>query len=435
MCLYIYEVSTDPVKCLWKALLWGKLPNSGDTLKLMVPSHNRKVVSGQNNYLGMVTSHKMMETEMGYRGTKSVGKTAVKAQRADGSWYITPQNRINRKVMYLRCALMGFERNYQLSILSSQCINLPYSNKRHFTLPASIPLDPWFISGFADAEGSFMILVQPTKTGRWKVKAIFAITLHVKDIALLNRLIDTLGVGKIWKTGPSKVIYRVESFKDLDIIIAHFDQFPLITAKILDYFIFKECFGLMKQGAHLTQDGLLKILGLKSSLNRGLPENLSEAFPDITPVPKPDFIFKGIPHPMWVAGFTSGDGSFFVRIRKRKLSTLVEVGFSIGQLLRELQVINAIAATLLPLPGMSSSPKYVYLQSDMVLFNVTNFSHIVNYIVPFFTEHPIQGQKALDFNDFKSIVELMQNKAHLTPEGIDRIIEIKGGMNQNRFRG
>ena len=48
-----------------------KSSNSGDTLKLMIPSYSRKAISGQNNYLGMVTSHKMMETEMGYRGSKS----------------------------------------------------------------------------------------------------------------------------------------------------------------------------------------------------------------------------------------------------------------------------------------------------------------------------------------------------------------------------
>ena len=37
----------------------------------MVPSHNRKVVSGQSNYLGRVISHKIDEKKMGYRGSKS----------------------------------------------------------------------------------------------------------------------------------------------------------------------------------------------------------------------------------------------------------------------------------------------------------------------------------------------------------------------------
>ena len=49
-----------------------KLPNSGDILKLKIPSHNRKVIGGLNNYSGMVTSSlKMSENEMDYRGSKS----------------------------------------------------------------------------------------------------------------------------------------------------------------------------------------------------------------------------------------------------------------------------------------------------------------------------------------------------------------------------
>ncbi len=88
-CVHLYSIvymANDPAKCIRETLQWGKLSNSGDILKLMVPSHNRKVVSGQNNYLGMVTSHKMMETEMDYRGSKSKFKLDfVKEQRADGS--------------------------------------------------------------------------------------------------------------------------------------------------------------------------------------------------------------------------------------------------------------------------------------------------------------------------------------------------------------
>ena len=55
----------------------------------MIPSHNGNVMCGQNNYLGTVTSHKMSENEMGYRGSKSVLLTStVKEQRVDGSWWI-----------------------------------------------------------------------------------------------------------------------------------------------------------------------------------------------------------------------------------------------------------------------------------------------------------------------------------------------------------
>jgi hypothetical protein len=54
----------------------------------------------------------MIEREMEYRGSKSVFNNTVKEQRVDGSCCKQP--------LQLRCTLMGFERNYQVKILSKQ---------------------------------------------------------------------------------------------------------------------------------------------------------------------------------------------------------------------------------------------------------------------------------------------------------------------------
>jgi hypothetical protein len=77
----------------------------------------------------------MKETEMGYRGSKSVTGLyklgTVKEQRVDGSWHglcvASP---------CLRYTLMDFERNYQIRILSNQ-INLinPILNRQDYFLP------------------------------------------------------------------------------------------------------------------------------------------------------------------------------------------------------------------------------------------------------------------------------------------------------------
>jgi hypothetical protein len=138
--------------CFGKTLNWLKLSNSGDTLKLLVPSYSRKAVSGWNNYPCMVTSQNMMETEMGYRGSKSKFVTQpdfVKEQRVDGSWSIA-----KNKKMLLRCTLMGFERNYLVKIPTNQ---LNINNRRYSTLSTQTKINPWFITGFSDAESSFII--------------------------------------------------------------------------------------------------------------------------------------------------------------------------------------------------------------------------------------------------------------------------------------
>ena len=68
----------------------------------------------------MVTSHKMSENEMDYRGSKSVNPT-VKEQRVDGSWFLA------KKARNLRCTLMGLERGYQVKIPSKQLNSQKFS--------------------------------------------------------------------------------------------------------------------------------------------------------------------------------------------------------------------------------------------------------------------------------------------------------------------
>jgi hypothetical protein len=146
-------------KCFGKTLNWLKLSNSGDTLKLMIPNYIRKTISGWTNYPGMVTSYKMSENEMGYRGSKSVFFNTVKEQRVDGSWLLIKAIP-NRS---LRCALMGFERNYQIKIPSKRLLN-----RTHSTLINKLMINLWFITGFSDAEASFIISIN--KNDKYKLK-------------------------------------------------------------------------------------------------------------------------------------------------------------------------------------------------------------------------------------------------------------------------
>jgi hypothetical protein len=43
----------------------------------------------------------------------------------------------------------------------------------------------------------------------------------------------------------------------------------------------------MKLGAHLTSEGLAKIVSIKASMNKGLSDKLKPYFTNITPVDRP----------------------------------------------------------------------------------------------------------------------------------------------------
>lgn len=67
------------------------------------------------------------------------------------------------------------------------------------------------------------------------------------------------------------------------------------------------------------------------------------------------------------------------------------------------------------------------------VFIVTKFSDNYEKILPFFSQYKILGVKLKDFNDWCIAAELMNNKAHLTPEGLEEILKIKDRMNKGRI--
>jgi hypothetical protein len=184
--------SGKPAQRNRKTLLWVKLSNSGNSLKLIVLNYIWKYISGWSNYSGIVTSYKMNENEIGYRGSKSILITnIVKEQRVDGNFCI------NQNPMQIWCTLMGFERNYQLKILSSPL----QINTKHFSTFNSKPkMNPWFLTEFADGDSSFTISITKSIKNNigWKVYANFQNRLNLDDLPLLLEIQKFFGgVGRI----------------------------------------------------------------------------------------------------------------------------------------------------------------------------------------------------------------------------------------------
>jgi hypothetical protein len=142
-------------------------------------------------------------------------------------------------------------------------------------------INPEFVTGFSDAEGCFYvgIIKEPRAITSYSIKISFEIGLHRKELLLLEKIKLFFGVGIISRDGEINVKYQVRSIEDLKIIVDHFDKYPLITKKHADFLLFKFVFELMCLKQHLTKEGLLRIVALKTSMNNGLSEQLKTAFP------------------------------------------------------------------------------------------------------------------------------------------------------------
>jgi hypothetical protein len=297
---------------------------------------------------------------------------------------------------------------------------------------SSASLHPWFITGFADAESCFSVSffrVNTIKIG-WRTQASFQITLHQKDLALLESIRLFFQVGKISDHGKDSIIYQVRSSKDLEVIIAHFDKFPLITQKQADYELFKMAVEVIKNKTHTSVEGLNKLLSLKASINNGLSPALKEAFPKVIPVQRPLVVDQEIKDPNWVSGFASGEGCFNINIKKLSSGKLVETA-GLRHLITQGSRDEIILKGLVDYLGCGKIN--AVSNQDVYNFTVSRISDITDKIIPFYSTYRIEGVKALDFSDFCKAAELIKNKAIRGPEGLAQIRQIKARMNKGRL--
>lgn len=134
----------------------------------------------------------------------------------------------------------------------------------------------------------------------------------------------------------------------------------------------------------------------------------------------------------WIVGFTDGEGCFSVTVPKNKESKFgktVHTTFTITQHMKDEEVLKAIQEFF---GGIGK----IHKKSDsrtVLEYQVKAQKDLWNVIIPFFTENKLLTKKRLDFEDFKKVVCMKENKEHLSLEGLIKIEKITEGMNTGRF--
>ena len=98
-----------------------------------------------------------------------------------------------------------------------------------------------YLVGLIEGDGWFSI----TKNGNY-CKYEFGIELHIRDVKLIYKIKELLGIGTVTFRNSDlrskTVIYRVRSKSHLiNIILPIFDKYPLLTNKQYDYLNFRAC--------------------------------------------------------------------------------------------------------------------------------------------------------------------------------------------------
>ena len=129
------------------------------------------------------------------------------------------------------------------------------------------------------------------------------------------------------------------------------------------------------------------------------------------------------------SGLIDGEGSFSIIVDKnktRKLGWRVQLKFQLGVHTKDLNLLYQLQQYL---GGVGSIHLHkASLRRDIVNYSIDSIEDL-NKLIIHLEKYPLLTQKAADFLLFKPAVELVNNKDHLTVEGLNQIINIKASMN------
>lgn len=292
-------------------------------------------------------------------------------------------------------------------------------------------LDPHWVTGLVDAEGSFIIFIKlnpnNSKNLVRQIQLSFEISFHIKDIELLYKLKSFFGeAGTIFIPSTRKdARLKITGLNEIfNFVIPHFKQYPLHGMKKIDYDLWSECAELLQSKQHLQEKGLNKILSIKSVLNNGLSDKLKALFPSVITIDRPVLEVVNIPlNPNYVSGFTEGDGCFTVNISSKTKQVIAYYIIELHK--REVTLLSSIQKFF----GGAGTTNLA-LSRNTARFTISRKSDLINKVLPHFDAHKLQGNKLKNYLIFREIVLLLDSKAHLTQEGFNKIKLLKQGLNK-----
>ena len=141
--------------------------------------------------------------------------------------------------------------------------------------PKNFCLNPWYITGFVEGEGSFHVALYKDLAMKQKVKIIpeFHISQLNSRKEILEVIKDYFGCGYLKENHRSRFndrtfVYVVRNRNNLTKkIIPFFKKYPFKSNKQLNFQLFEKIVGLMAKGVHKTHKGVRQIINYAYQMN------------------------------------------------------------------------------------------------------------------------------------------------------------------------
>jgi hypothetical protein len=301
----------------------------------------------------------------------------------------------------------------------------------------NLVLNPWWVTGITDGEGSFSVSMTHRSSGDLsrvrgpKINVTFKIDQKEDSAGILY------DVSRFFECGTVVVDNRgYKSFKvsNIDLIInhiiPHFDKYPLITSKQLNYLSFKSIVLLLKKKEHLTTDGFNVMTEIWNTMNT------RRTFLDKWKYL--NTINNTIVDPHWLQAFIDGEGSFqfgiATRISRGRPYVATTPTLEIGQNTHDVLVLKWIKDFF---EAGYLKPKFDISNIEEAL-SVRGVSRYIlrdsDLIISFVDKYPMLTRKQEDYLIWKKLVQLKKERAFDTEEGLNIMKTLKSTMNSGKYK-
>jgi hypothetical protein len=128
-----------------------------------------------------------------------------------------------------------------------------------------------YISGYVDGEGCFTVSISPRAklVVGWEVRPSLSVSQNGDRAEVLHLVLSHFGCGSIRPDRSDRTLkWETRRLEDLlERVIPHFEAFPLLSGKRLDFERFARICRLMAAGSHRNRQGLMQIVELASEMN------------------------------------------------------------------------------------------------------------------------------------------------------------------------
>lgn len=251
-----------------------------------------------------------------------------------------------------------------------------------------------WITGFVDGDGCFSIQMQKGKYLRHR----FVVSQDARSVDVLYALKKEFKCGSVHTAGGNMMEFVIEKRAHLrDHVIPHFYKYPLQTKKRKDFHSFV------------------------SSLWKYMIEKGEEPGAPLMPLDYGYKLSEG-----WFRGFVDAEGSFVCALVENRPIPQ----FLLGLLEVERPLLEECKRWLKCGTCRSTS-------KGAFFFQIADTQQMEQILFPLFETRGsavlLRTMKRISFQKFRKIVRIIKEKKHVTPEGLEKIKELKIGLNKHNL--